>query len=105
MLQRWAEVLKHSHPSYKHNIIDPSSMNIGKLGRSGALMSDTCNGSRIMRRLIFEQVHEVAEALRKDDYYDIRVLDIYCWKHLINVRIGGMTKALSTLLGNTMRGN
>ena len=44
MLKQWVEVLQHSHPSYQHNIPDPSSMNIGKLGSIGALTSDTCNG-------------------------------------------------------------
>ena len=39
-LQWWAEVLVHSHPSYQHDIPDPSSMNIGKLGSGGDLTLD-----------------------------------------------------------------
>ena len=53
-------------------------MDIFKLGSSGALTSDICNGMRNMRRLILEQVHEAAEALRKDDSNDIRVLEFDC---------------------------
>ena len=84
-LQQWVEVLKHSHPSYQYYIPDPSSMNIGKLGSSGALMSDTCNGARKTRRLIVEKVHEDVEALRKDKYDGIRVLEVDCWNHLRNM--------------------
>ena len=65
--QQWADLLGHSHPSYQNDIPDPSSMNIGKLGSGGDLMSDTCNGQIKTRRLIVEKVHEAAEALRKDD--------------------------------------
>ena len=39
----------------------------------------------------------------KDESDEIRVLDVYCWDHLRNVWLGGMTKSLSTLLGKTMR--
>ena len=70
------EVLGHSHPSYHHNIPDLSSMNIGKLGRRGALMSDPCNGLRNMRCLIVELVYEAAEAMFKDVSDDIRVLEV-----------------------------
>ena len=97
------EVLKHSHPSYQYYIPDPSSMNIGKLGSSGALMSDTCNGARKTRRLIVEQVHEDVEDLCKEKYDGIRVLDIDCWNHLRNIWIDGMTKALPTLLRISIR--
>ena len=65
-LQKWVEVLEHSHPLYQHNIPELSSMDIGKFGSGGALTSDTCNGSRKMHCLIAEKVHEAAEALRKD---------------------------------------
>ena len=78
-------------------------MNIGKLGSSGALMSDTCNGARKTRRLIVEKVHEDAEALRKYKYDGIRVLEVDCWNHLRNMWLGGMTKALPTLLVKSIR--
>ena len=78
-------------------------MNISKLGGGGALKSDTYNGARKTSRLIFEQVHEVVEDLRTDESDGICVLDIYSWNHLRNVCIGGMTKSLSALLGNTLR--
>ena len=71
-------MLEHSHPSYQHDIPDPSSMSIGKLGSVGALTSDTCNGARNTSRLIVEQFHDTVEALRKDDYDDIRVLEVDC---------------------------
>ena len=96
-------MLKHSHPSYQHNIPDPRSMNIGKLGIGGALTSDTCNGAGKTLRLIVEQGYEAAEALRKDEYYYIRVLAVDFWNQLRNVWPGGTTKELYTLLGNTMR--
>ena len=77
-------------------------MNIDKLGSGGALTSDTCDGARKMNHLIFEQVHEAAEAFHKDDSDDICVLEVDCWNHLRNVWLWGMTKSLSALLGNTM---
>ena len=78
-------------------------MNIGKLGSGGALMSDTCNFEIKMCRLIFEQAHEAAEYFCKDESDYILVLEVDCWNHLRNVCLGGMTKALSNLLGNTIR--
>ena len=78
-------------------------MNIGKFGRGGALMSDTCNGERKTHRLIAEKVHEAAEDLRKDDSDDIRILEVDYWNYLRNVWLGDMTNSLFTLLGNTMR--
>ena len=36
-LQRWVEVMDHSHPSYQKNIQDPTSINIGKLGSGSTL--------------------------------------------------------------------
>ena len=71
-------MLEHSHPSYHHDIPDPSSISIGKSGRVGALTSDTCNGARKTSRLIVEQFHDTVEDLRKDDYDDIRVLEVDC---------------------------
>ena len=56
-----------------------------------------------MFSIIFEQGHEAAEALIKDNSDDIRVLEVGCCNHLINVWLGGITKALSTLLFNTIR--
>ena len=101
--QRWAEVLKHSHPSYQPDILDPIYMNIGKLGISGDLTSETFNGERKTRHLIVEQVNEAEETLRKDDYDDIRVLEVDCWNHLRNVWLWVIKKDLSNLIGNTMR--
>ena len=53
-LQRWVEVLEHSNPSYHNYIPYPRSINIGKLGSGGALMSDTCDGKRRMRLIIVD---------------------------------------------------
>ena len=78
-------------------------MKIVKLGKGGVLTSYICNFARKMRRLIVEQVHEDVEALRKEKYDGIRVLEIDCWNHLRNIWIEGMTKALPTLLGNSTR--
>ena len=97
-LQKWVEVLEHSHPSYQHDIPDPISMSICKLGSGNDSMSDTFNGLRNTRRLIVEKVHESAEALRKDDSDYICALEAYLWNHFRNMWIGGMTKALYNLL-------
>ena len=69
-------MLKHSHPLYHHNIPDPSSMNIGKLGSGGALTSYTCNRARKTRCIIVETVHEAVGHLRKYESYDIHVLGV-----------------------------
>ena len=79
------------------------SMNIGKLESGGALKADTCNWASNMRLNIVEQIHAAEEALRKNDYDDIRVLEVDWSNHLKNLWIGGMTKALYTLLGSTER--
>ena len=78
-------------------------MKIVKLGKGGVLTSYICNCARKMRRLIVEQVHEAAEALRKGDSDDIHFLEVYCWKHLRNVWLKGIPKSLSNLLFNTLR--
>ena len=52
------------------------SMNIGKLESGGALKADTCNWASNMRLIIVEQIHAAEEALRKNDYDDIRVLEV-----------------------------
>ena len=67
-------MLKHSNPSYKIDTPNLSSMKIGKLGSGVALTLDTCNWARKTVYLIVDQVHEAAEALRKDNSNDIRVL-------------------------------
>ena len=72
-LQWWKEVLDHWHPSYHYDISDPSSMNIGKLGRFATLASDTCNGVRKTCRLIYDKFHEATEDLRKYNSDYIRV--------------------------------
>ena len=59
-------------------------------------MPNTFNGSRKTRCLIFEKVHEAAEALHRDYSDDIHVLEFDCWNHLRNVCLRGMTKYLST---------
>ena len=69
-------------------------MNNDKLGRFGDLTSETYNGAMNTRRLIFEQVHEAEAALRKYDSHEIRVSEVGYWNHLINVWLGGITKAL-----------
>ena len=75
-LQWLDEVLYYSHPLYQHDIPDPISMNIGKLGSGFALTSYTWDGARKTRLIIFEQVHEAAEALQKDDSDEISVLEV-----------------------------
>ena len=102
-LQRCAEVLEHSNSSYQTNIPYPRSMNIVRLGRISALMSDTCNGERDTRRLIVEQVHEAVKYFLKNDSDDIHILEVDFCNHIRNVWIGVMTKFLSTLLGNKLR--
>ena len=61
-----------------------------KVGERCDFMSATCNGARKTRLLIVEKVHQAVEDLHKHDSNDIRVLDVDCWNHLINVLIGGM---------------
>ena len=76
MLKQWVEVLQHSHPSYQHNIPDPSSMNIGKLGSNGDLTSEKYNRERKTHSLIVDHVHKTAEDFRKYESYDIYVLEV-----------------------------
>ena len=102
-LQRSTELLEYSYPSYQHNIPDPSSMNISKLGNGGALTLSICNGESKTSRLIVEKSYEATEDLGKDNSDNIHVLDVDCWNHLRNLRLGSMTKSLSTLLDNTTR--
>ena len=78
-------------------------MNIGKLGSGSYLKLDICNGARKTIRLIIEQVNEAVEDLRKYDSDDILVLEVDCWNHFKNVWLGGVTNALSNLLGNAMK--
>ena len=97
-LKQWEELLEHPHTPYQHDVPFPISMNIDKLGSSGALTSDTCNGARKTRRLIAEKVFEAAKYFCKDDSDDIRVLEVDCWNKLRNLWLGGMTRALSPYL-------
>ena len=99
----WGEVLECSHPSYQHNIPDPSSMNNYKLVSNSYLTSDTYNGVRKTHSLIVEKVHEAAKYFHKDDSDDIRILEVDCWNHLRNVWLGGIKNALYALLGNILR--
>ena len=68
------------------------------------VMSDTCNVTRNTHSIIAEEFNEAKEALCKDDSYNIRVLEVDFWNHYRNVWLGDMTKALSTLFGNTKMG-
>ena len=63
-------------------------MNIDKLGSGITLTSLTSNGARKTRRIIVDQVHDPAEALRKDESDDIHVLEVDRWGHHRNVWLG-----------------
>mmetsp|Transcript_13403 Transcript_13403/g.29103 ORF Transcript_13403/g.29103 Transcript_13403/m.29103 type:complete len:910 (+) Transcript_13403:516-3245(+) len=104
-LERWTEVMEEMYPDYIHNIPDPSSMNIGKLGYGGALTTDTCNGARKTRRLLVDLVKTAAEEMMAaaDAGTIARVLEVDCWNHLRNVWLGGVIKSFSAFLNAALR--
>ena len=66
-------------------IPSPDSIDINKLGDSGTITTDTCNAKRKVRRLFVKAI-------------DGCVNEQYCMKHLQNVWINGVAKAVSKFM-------
>ena len=98
-LHRWKEVIEEMYHSYQHDIPVSDEVNIGKLSKGDAVISDTCNDARKTRRLLVNEIKEAAAEMSTDE---IVVLEVDCWNHLRNVWLSGMTKSLSVYLKNEL---
>ena len=100
-LERWSEKMKAIYPTYKHDIPPPNQMNLYKLGAGGAVTSDTCNAARKTSRILKEKIEQAAIRMSRPGD-DVSVIQVSCWNHLRNIWLGGMTKALSLFLNESL---
>ena len=88
-------------------------MDISKLGGSGAVTSDNCNGAMKVKRLLVAEVKEAVEAkhdaatwaafTEEEKAAKTPTLEIDCWNHLRNVWLGATTKALTGRLKESLQ--
>ncbi len=103
-LDMWRAEISDMHPSFEHDIPDPSTMNIGKL-EGGAVTTDTCNAARSAKKLLCEEVLAAAKerAANVPDGNDPKVYEIDCFNHLRNIWLGASSKAMSKELTVVLR--
>ena len=68
----------------------------------GAVTTDTCNTARKTSTIIKESIEQAAIIMQKPSD-DVSVIQVSCWHHLRNIWLGGMTKALSAYLNESLR--
>ena len=94
-LQRWRQTIEKMYSNYIYNIPDIKSLDIGKLGKGGAITTDTCNGARKTRRLLIDNI---TLAIKKFSDDNIKIREVDCWNHFRNIWFGAMIKQLSSYL-------
>eukprot|EP00957_Ditylum_brightwellii_P129404 9871928-Ditylum_brightwellii.AAC.1 len=95
-LEQRKEVIGTMYPDYVHGIPDASLMDIGKLGESGAITTDTFNSACKTRCILADAVRLSAEEMRvisSDGSKDVNTIEADYWNHLRNMWLGGFIKS------------
>ena len=82
-LSRLIHVVNCEFPNYVHSLPSPDEIDIVKLGKGGAITTDTCNAAMKTRRIL---VNRIGGTVHEMD----------CMHHLCNVHLKGVEKALTT---------
>lgn len=103
MLRRWEAKFREMFPDEAWTGPDPSRVGLHRLGGGGAIMSDTCNGARLSKKLlaslIAEQVQselgiDTWEAMTEAEQEAATRTHLHdCWQHLRNIFLQEMSKA------------
>ena len=76
-------------------------LSLAKLAGKGMVMVDTCNTARKFRRLLIEQIRQIAIEKGWNEE-NIKIFEGDCWQHLRNVWFGAVTKQLSKTLAEIL---
>ena len=91
-----------------HEITDSSKFDISKIGKGGAITTDTCNPARLLRSKLETHVTEVTKynaIADGEDGSDVLMNTIDFQNHLRNVWIGAITKRMSNYLNEILSCN
>ena len=89
-LSRLIHVVNCKFPNYVHSLPSPDEINIVKLGKGGAITTDTCNAAMKTRRILVNRIGG-------------KVHEMDCMHHLRNVHLKGVEKALTTYLNTYLK--
>ena len=100
ILDGWRNITKELYPDRPDLLaLIPrgSQLALTKLGKHGFTMTDTCDTARKLRRLIADEVKQIAQeqGLPVDE---INVREADCWQHLRNVWFGAVSKSINEYL-------
>jgi hypothetical protein len=106
-LDRWIAVHENMF-GQNHDIPPGSSIDIAKL-EGGMITTDTCNGARLLSKLLAEEIdlavkakkEELGEAAGEDESFKSVVVQD-CHGHMRNIFINGVTKRMSTYLSRVL---
>ena len=88
-LRRWREVTAREfldRPDLLAMIPLPNDITLSKLGDGGAVITDTCNAARKLRRILV------------DEKIEGTAYELDCFQHLRNIWINGAAKAVTKFL-------
>ena len=89
-LSRLIHVVNCEFPNYVHSLPSPDEIDIVKLGKGGAITTDTCNAAMKTRHIL---VNRIGGTVHEMD----------CMHHLRNVHLKGVEKALTTYLNTYLK--
>ena len=89
-LSRLIHVVNCEFPNYVHSLPSPDEIDIVKLGKGGAITTDTCNAAMKTRRILVKRIGGT-------------VHEMDCMHHLRNVHLKGVEKALTTYLNTYLK--
>ena len=89
-LSRLIHVVNREFPNYVHSLPSPDEIDIVKLGKGGAITTDTCNAAMKTRRILVKRIGGT-------------VHEMDCMHHLRNVHLKGVEKALTTYLNTYLK--
>lgn len=104
LLQKWRDITAELFPNQQDlfgTIPMPAELTLAKAAKKGIIMTDTCNTTCKLRRLLIEQIKAIAkeEGMSSDQS---ATFEGDCWQHLHNIWFGGMVKQLSKTLATIL---
>lgn len=101
LLKAWRETTQRMYPHLMDNIPLPCELDIGKLGKGGSSMMDTCNGAKKANELLTKAIEEAAAKMGWSAQ-EIKTYQLHCWHHLRNIWFGAVVNKLSLTLNDIL---
>ena len=102
LLDKWQETTKRMFPGRDDILaLIPRSVDLtlGKLGKNGMVMTDTCSTAQKFRRLLIDSITEICQGEGMSDN-EIKLFEGDCWHHLRNIWFGAVIKKLNQSLAD-----